>query len=537
MKKARIALTEVRGEIASTLERAVHNGLKPHPQVALVPRKTWRKTASRLGGGKTSVAFVKAAKKLHVTSALESVAVKEGSGWTASLRVRDGASGNYVRTWKISEPSKATLLKRIESQLFKELRPALLRPGNMMPEPLGTPSSPEPIAEKPIAEKRGPPFVGPPWPLPEIAPERHVVVPSTAETPAAEAPIASAEKLPLEKDALPKPIVEKSSADRPDLVGPPKALARSPGGDVLARIPMLMPSPRPGRLPGLFEIAGPPKPVLGGGQAPDPAAGTTAALGPGTRVETAPPSARTASAHNETPLEVSIGVNYLTRSLSYKDDLFKALRPYSLSGAPALRIEAAWYPAAHFTKTFARNIGLDLIADYTPAIDSGNAAGTKFPTKTSSLEGGLVGRWPFGPHEVALHLGGGRHSFEVRASDRGVRSNVPAVDYVFLRLGLDARFAITDLLSVRAQAGWRRIFSAGDIHSQTWFPGAKLAGIDGSVVAGYEIFPQIEVQLGIEARRYYYVLEPEPGDTYIVGGAVDQYFIGRAGVAFYLGAP
>jgi hypothetical protein len=269
----------------------------------------------------------------------------------------------------------------------------------------------------------------------------------------------------------------------------------------------------------------------GGSSASSSGAGTSEAAA--VRTEVTP--AGKARPHNQTPLEMALAFDYVTRSFKYNDDLFGRLHPYSLNGAPALRIGATWYPAGHFTAGFASNLGLDLGLEYVFGITSKNKDGATFPTKSLELGGALRGRIPLGDHEIALFAGGGRHTFDIGADSSGNSPGVPSVGYTYLRLGAEARFVLFPHFSARASLAWRRVLKKGDIQSDAWFPGASAVGVDALLGAGYEVIDGLEVQLAFIGRRYAFSFNPIPGDKNVAGGALDQYLAGTVGVAYALG--
>src|SRR5262249_25681098 len=144
-------------------------------------------------------------------------------------------------------------------------------------------------------------------------------------------------------------------------------------------------------------------------------------------------------------------------------------------------------------------------------------------------------RIPLGDHEVAILLGGGRHTFEVSADSSGTKPEVPSVGYAFLRAGFEARFVLFPHFSVHALAAWRRVLKKGDIQSDAWFPGATAVGVDALLGVGYEIIDGLDLQIAFNARRYGLAFNPIPGDKNVAGGALDQYFSGTLGVAYALG--
>lgn len=235
-----------------------------------------------------------------------------------------------------------------------------------------------------------------------------------------------------------------------------------------------------------------------------------------------------------TPVSITLGLTYFTRSLRYNDDLFGELRPYTLSGAPAPVLSIYWYPGAHFSTGMAANFGLGVHAEYALGLSSKDSQGREFSTSEMELEGAVRARLPLGDHEVALSAGAGIHNFGIDNADGGVDPDVPAVNYTFLRFGLEASVGILDSLHLMLGGAYRPVLSAGEIMEPAWFTRGSAAAVDASVQIAWEFMPSLDLRIGGEMRRYFYSLNPEPGDPRVAGGATDQYFSGTIGIGWHL---
>jgi len=49
---------------------------------------------------------------------------------------------------------------------------------------------------------------------------------------------------------------------------------------------------------------------------------------------------------------------------------------------------------------------------------------------------------------------------------------------------------------------------------------------------GYELDAGLEIRLGFDVRRYFFSMNPEVGDPFIAGGALDQYLGYTLGIAY-----
>ena len=235
-----------------------------------------------------------------------------------------------------------------------------------------------------------------------------------------------------------------------------------------------------------------------------------------------------AGQRNRAALSVGLGVSLQTRDFSYNDDTFQALRPYELSGAPAISGELRWFPAAHFVDGLFRHIGVDFRGRYLVGVSSEDAEGNQFDTTSFDLSGGLRGRFPLGSHEIGLGLGFGQHQFSVDVPEGG--PEVPTVGYTYLRVGVDGRVSLPADLHLYVGGAWRQIFSAGDLDGDEWFPRASSGGFDAQLGLGWVFLSGFEARLGAEYTRYFFSLNPEPGDARVAGGALDQYISGTIDV-------
>ncbi len=238
-------------------------------------------------------------------------------------------------------------------------------------------------------------------------------------------------------------------------------------------------------------------------------------------------------------LDMAILAHPFSRRLVYNDDLYGLLREYSLGLGPAFRLAARWYPGAHFTAGWGAYLGVDILWERAFAIDSKRADGEVFPTRSQAWYLGLRGRIPLGRHEVSVGLGYGRHTFVIDSAgpSQPGRLNipqVPGVDYRSVATQVEMRLAPVAGLRITLSGAYLFLLDLGGIGSDRWFPRAKAGGIEAAVTLGWETSSGIELRLGWDVRRYFYRFEPEVGDPFIAGGAIDQYFGYSFGLAYRL---
>jgi hypothetical protein len=235
-------------------------------------------------------------------------------------------------------------------------------------------------------------------------------------------------------------------------------------------------------------------------------------------------------------LDASGGARIFFRSLKYnqlaRGDV-KEYDPRLLAGAG---VSLTWYPAAHFTDSFAANVGLDVNVEQAFGITSRTSDGSTFPTSVHDYNGALRLRVPLGAVEGGVFVGYGQHAFTLTGGPGVDRSTLtlPDIVYSYVRAGLALRMALSAHLSLMLTGAYRHVLSAGEIKDK-YFPNLSVIGIDASAVIGYPITSAIEARVGFDVRRYFYSMHSVGTDANVAGGAVDQYLTGTISIAVLLG--
>ncbi len=245
------------------------------------------------------------------------------------------------------------------------------------------------------------------------------------------------------------------------------------------------------------------------------------------------------SARAHPAFELGGGLAFVTRSLAYNDDLFGQLRAYAVPGAPALRLEAAFYPGAAATSGPLSWLGVTGQFQYAFALSSANSTGVRYPTSFMAWSLGARLRLPLGAHALGLDVAYGQESFrvdDVQSADPTANTTpgVPSVRYSYVEVGPDATLALGGRVRLRIHAGYRHLLSMGDLNASSWFPRATGAGLSGGIGFGYRITRAFEARIAFDAQRYFFAFNPKPGDPRVAGGAVDQYFSGSVALVFHL---
>ena len=257
------------------------------------------------------------------------------------------------------------------------------------------------------------------------------------------------------------------------------------------------------------------------------------------------------------PLELDAGAGFVFRSYTINNpvNLPGVLQSRNQSGGMAsVRIGAAFYPAALFTKEFLANVGL--IGDFerslggkTQAPDSANPTlpSGDLDTTLTSYDVGVRVRLPIATHELGFSAAYGAQQFEI--DDGGTESDpdnaagvdaklVPDVNYSYVRLGADFTYSMqTYFLS--GDLGLRVVNSAGkdpgQIQHDDWYPRSDVGGVDFGVTAGYNVSERLTITAGVDFRNYFYTMNSKVADfgledsgerRPVAGGANDMYFAG-----------
>jgi len=235
---------------------------------------------------------------------------------------------------------------------------------------------------------------------------------------------------------------------------------------------------------------------------------------------------------NNAMVVVEAGPELGYRRMEYNQPLFGGLRAYL---APAVAMGAVGlqlYPLASSGTPVAKDIGL--VARYSTALafESKTKDGTHTATGSwSRYAVGVRGRILAGDKPDAPQVGlegtYGDWKFTFTGDDPVVY-DVPAVDYHYLRGGLDARIPFGPA-ALLASAGYLHVLSSGDFGDK--FPHASIAGVDVKVGGSYALTPMLELRGTATYTRIFSTLNPVPGDVWVAGGALDQYVVGDVAVA------
>jgi len=238
----------------------------------------------------------------------------------------------------------------------------------------------------------------------------------------------------------------------------------------------------------------------------------------------------TALAQGRPWLDAELGAQVVGRHLSYHEDLFARLSTYDLTAAPGLYGRAVIYPGALTASPIAGMFGLSLGGDVLLAPDSRAANGAAVPVRAWGYTAGLRVRLPAGMPDVGLDVAYVAQRFTLGGTTPTLDAGVPGVAAQSLRLGASGRFPVSDRVAVTGRAAWLAVLDAGTAQG-LYFPRQTSNGVEVAAGVAVVLWRGLEARAGVEYRRYFSSVNPEPGDPYIVGGALDQYVTGTLGLA------
>lgn len=261
----------------------------------------------------------------------------------------------------------------------------------------------------------------------------------------------------------------------------------------------------------------------------------------GTETETEKKPEETESAPSTpSPLpwaDVGVAVGAVNRNLSFNENR-STVGPYALGIGPVAEVSAVVYPGAAFMDGVAGNIGVEGEIEQGFGISSAVSGGGKYGNVVHDFAGGARFRLPFsGTNEFDVSATGGEHAFTFTTTGTASRAAlaIPDTIYQYVRGGVGLRVALPVGISVSLSGGYRYILNKGGTQLKDFFPHLAVSGADAEIGGGYPLTQHLEVRAGVSWRRYWYAMNSVKGDTFIVGGAVDQYFAFTAGVAYTFG--
>ncbi|MCA9597597.1 MAG: hypothetical protein KC776_29990 [Myxococcales bacterium] len=510
----RVVVGEISGDGGDAVRAAVLRGLDGHSELYLV--------SADAAGDVSSADGVKAAgQKLGVAMVVEGSVKGGGKSWEVTLRLRSGKDGEVGESHKFRADSQDALTEKVEKVVFKEI-------GNSLKD-AKSPGGGGGVVVLEFSGPQGKAIRG--YVVSALKRDKKVDLtdaegvdsesgPDALKAVGAKAFVAGTV---TSKKANEVKIAVKNGADGETLseftlkAGSKGALRRVIARDLRKKVAASL---------SRAKAPEPPAETIPGEEGASDTAADEEEKPADEEEEDEEPAA---AGGRPSPLEIGAGMRAFSRNFRYTDDLFDSLRSYKLSAAPAAFVWLRWYPAAHFTDSFAANIGLAGGFEQGFALKSKVSGGKDLTSSMRSWYGGLRVRVPFELNELGVQASYGRHSFTV--DDDPQNPLVPDVDYQYVRLGLDGRVRVSKV-TLGAHFGYRYLLGTGDLESDAWFPNATGGGVDAGLMGGYEVVSGLSIVAGFDFRRYFFSLKPDAGAARVAGGALDEYLSGWGGLMY-----
>ena len=211
------------------------------------------------------------------------------------------------------------------------------------------------------------------------------------------------------------------------------------------------------------------------------------------------------------------------------------LRPYDAGGVPMIRLGAELTPLAFSTSkaasgwtltgSYARSTPLDSTA----TINQGqpNQMAVSVPTTWSELNLGAGYRYRYGPADasyVGLMAGYGIHTFtfDFGPSNDTLENQIPDVQYKFISVGLEGRFAFAGRFAALLSGGTRLVSATGNLGDNFQKTDVLAFGMAAGLAAG--ITRSIEARLGGRFDQYSHTFTPKDSMEIVADGGTDRFF-------------
>ncbi len=232
---------------------------------------------------------------------------------------------------------------------------------------------------------------------------------------------------------------------------------------------------------------------------------------------------------------VAAGVELGGRRFRYDNPTEGNLRPYDAGGVPMIRVSGELTPLAFSTSkaasgwTLTGSYAHSTPLDSTATINQGqpNEMSVSVPTTWSELDLGLGYRYHFGPADgsyVGLMSGYGIHTFTFTfdSTNDTLKNQIPDVQYKFIAVGLDTRFAFAGRFAALLSGGTRLVNATGNIGNNFKKTDVLAFGVGAGLAAG--ITKTIEGRLVGRFDQYNHTFTAKDSPTVVADGGKDRFF-------------
>lgn len=223
------------------------------------------------------------------------------------------------------------------------------------------------------------------------------------------------------------------------------------------------------------------------------------------------------------------------RGFSYSDPITGNLRPYSVTFMPTPGVSVEAYPLTLVGNPALAGLGLSFGFRTSLGVKSARANSTlEFPTTYSALEVGAHYRISlgegFGGPALIPAIGWSSTSFELSPVEGTREEQLPNVSYPGLKLGLGFDTPLFASVRLFGDGAFVIVGAPGEIISDTFFAIGSVNGLVARLGFSVGFMDHVAAEVGVAYQHFFYDFDPEVGDTFVAGGALDQYVVGKAGV-------
>lgn len=236
-------------------------------------------------------------------------------------------------------------------------------------------------------------------------------------------------------------------------------------------------------------------------------------------------------------LRVGLGFRGFGRSLTWAGDPEQALAKYGLNFAPAVALDATWYPGAHVTSGVLANLGVAFAGDIAVGVSSKQDT-SKFGTRADRFRISAAFRQPFGSvFSVEAVAGASLQRFSidpVAANDGTPRPNIPSVAFTGPRGAIGVRLVKLGPVGIDAMGGFTFLVSTGELGTEAYFRRARGFGVDAGAGVSVELVDNLHLRASFDWTRYFLTLNPEEGARFTAPSASDQYLGGSVALQWVM---
>lgn len=215
---------------------------------------------------------------------------------------------------------------------------------------------------------------------------------------------------------------------------------------------------------------------------------------------------------NPPRFEISAGAGVFGRKLAYRDIVTRGLQAYELPATPIFELGVTAYALQR------PSWGLGLTGGYARSLGFSSET-SRGETLSSSHQ-----RWQAGLRFLSRH-GASRWGAQALLSGLSLSferedPSLPAARALSLQLVLDGEIPAGPLrLGARGGGGWA--LAMGPFEDR--FPRLNAGVLQGAAWVALPLPGRVQLRGGAEVLHFFMKFNPEPGDPFVAGGAVDQF--------------